>query len=307
MDDHEVQFCTHLKGKRLVVPALQQGVERRRGQSAEPQRPQDRLPVEAGSSPATGSRTSWRITRRSSSSKDEKTGKQEAKEQIWPRYHQLDVVRRAAWPTRARARSREAVSDSAFGRQRQVQLHRLAGPPADRSQERDGAERGSIRSSSSPTEASWTGRSGTRSGSSPRSGPPSAMPRTLRPPPHVAQRGQADRHLHGAEVPVHPGRDRQRAAGAALRHHHRRGAFEPGRPHLGSRSAWRSGRRAPRRKRRPPRTRSTGMMAAQEAAPERQLLRLHRHAQEQDAGDLRRGVRRGGWADQAPCPSTATP
>ena len=47
VDDHEVRFCTHLKGQGLVVPALQPGLERRRGQPAQPGRPQDRLPVEA--------------------------------------------------------------------------------------------------------------------------------------------------------------------------------------------------------------------------------------------------------------------
>ena len=47
VDEHEVRFCTHLKGKALVVPALQPGLERRRGQSAQPERAQDRLPVEA--------------------------------------------------------------------------------------------------------------------------------------------------------------------------------------------------------------------------------------------------------------------
>ena len=47
VDDHEVRFCTQLKGKGVVVPALQPGLERRRGQSAEPGRPEDRLPVEA--------------------------------------------------------------------------------------------------------------------------------------------------------------------------------------------------------------------------------------------------------------------
>ena len=35
------------EGQGLVVPALQPGLERRRGQSAQPERPQDRLPLEA--------------------------------------------------------------------------------------------------------------------------------------------------------------------------------------------------------------------------------------------------------------------
>ena len=51
VDDHEVQFCTQLKGKASWFLPFNQGLERRRGQSTEPQRPQDRLPVEAGPHP----------------------------------------------------------------------------------------------------------------------------------------------------------------------------------------------------------------------------------------------------------------
>jgi len=46
VDDAEVRFCTHLKGS-LMVFALQSGVERRRWQSAESRRPQNRLSLEA--------------------------------------------------------------------------------------------------------------------------------------------------------------------------------------------------------------------------------------------------------------------
>ena len=51
VDDHEVRFCTKLAGKASWFLPFQQGVERRRGQSAQSQRPQDRLPVEAGPHP----------------------------------------------------------------------------------------------------------------------------------------------------------------------------------------------------------------------------------------------------------------
>ena len=46
--------------------------------------------------------------------KDEKTGKKK-KVQIWPRYHQLDVVGRLLDDTRQYG-SREAISHSSFGR-----------------------------------------------------------------------------------------------------------------------------------------------------------------------------------------------
>ena len=54
VDDHEVRICTAAQGQGLVVPALQPGLERRRGQPAEPRRPQDRLPLEGDPHAATG-------------------------------------------------------------------------------------------------------------------------------------------------------------------------------------------------------------------------------------------------------------
>ena len=51
VDDHEVRFCTHLKGKASWFLPFNKGMGRRRGQSPEPQRPQDRLPLEAGPDP----------------------------------------------------------------------------------------------------------------------------------------------------------------------------------------------------------------------------------------------------------------
>ena len=48
------------------------------------------------------------------------------------------------------------------------------------------------------------------------------------------------------------------------------------------------------------------LMEAQEAPAERQLLRLHRHAQEQDARDLRRAGAAGGRHGASTGPSTAT-
>ena len=47
VDDSEVRLCTAAEGQGLVVPAVQQGLQRRRGQPAQPRRPQDRLSLEA--------------------------------------------------------------------------------------------------------------------------------------------------------------------------------------------------------------------------------------------------------------------
>ena len=92
VDDHEVRFCTHLKGKTSWFLPFNQGWN-----------------DDAGNPPnADGLKTDYLWTRLLTrdgltnilenyaqvvETKDEKTGKKR-KVQIWPRYHQLDVVRR---------------------------------------------------------------------------------------------------------------------------------------------------------------------------------------------------------------------
>ena len=51
VDDHEVQFCTHLKGKASWFLPFDKGWNDGKGNPPNPQRPQDRLPVEAGPHP----------------------------------------------------------------------------------------------------------------------------------------------------------------------------------------------------------------------------------------------------------------
>ena len=92
VDDHEVRFCTHLKGRRSWFLPFNQGWNDGAGNPPNPD----------------GLKTDylWKrlLTRDGLTDilenyaqvveiKDEKTGKKK-KEQIWPRYHQLDVVRR---------------------------------------------------------------------------------------------------------------------------------------------------------------------------------------------------------------------
>ena len=92
VDEHEVRFCTHLKGKASWFLPFNQGWNDGAGNPPNP----DGLKTEYF----------WtRIITRDGltnilenyaqvvETKDEKTGKKR-KEQIWPRYHQLDVVRR---------------------------------------------------------------------------------------------------------------------------------------------------------------------------------------------------------------------
>ena len=49
---------------------------------------------------------------------------------IWPRYHQLEVVRKLLQDAASNGAGK-AVPDSALGRERQVALHRVALPTAD--------------------------------------------------------------------------------------------------------------------------------------------------------------------------------
>ena len=98
VDDHEVRFCTHLKGKTSWFLPFNQGWNDGAGNPPNPD----------------GLKTDYLWTRLLTrdgltnilenyaqvvETKDEKTGKKR-KEQIWPRYHQLDVVRRLLTDTR---------------------------------------------------------------------------------------------------------------------------------------------------------------------------------------------------------------
>ena len=144
---------------------------------------------------------------------------------------------------------RQAVSDPALGRQRQVELHRLAGAPAHRPAQ-DGrtlfdsiivvTDRRILDQQIRDTIKQFA-QVGATVGHAEHSG-------DLR---QVHRERQEDHHHDGAEVPVHPRRDRERASGPPLRHHHRRGPFQPGRPDLRGDEHRAVGRAAPKRRTRP--------------------------------------------------------
>ena len=98
VDDHEVRFCTHLKSKASWFLPFNQGWNDGAGNPPNPH----------------GLKTEYLWTRMLTrdgltnilehyaqviETKDQKTGKKR-KAQIWPRYHQLDVVRRLLADTR---------------------------------------------------------------------------------------------------------------------------------------------------------------------------------------------------------------
>ncbi len=215
----------------LVVPALQQGPQRRRGQPAQPARPQDRLPVERGAH-AGGADQHPRELRADRRGERPAHRQEEAQAGVAA----LPPARRGAAGAGRCARPRRgpALPDPALGGQRQVELHRLAGAPAHRPEARRRCgRRGDFR----------LGHRGHRPAPARRPDPDDHQAvhaggrdrgarRALGRPAQVHPGGQEDHRLDGAEVPLHPRRDRDRGR-QDLRHRHRRGAFEPGRQDLG--------------------------------------------------------------------------
>ena len=114
VDEHEVRFCTHLKGKASWFLPFNQGWN-----------------DGAGNPPnADGLKTDYlwkRILTRDGltnilenyaqvvETRDEKTGKKR-KEQLWPRYHQLDVVRRLLADTRRHGAGKRYLIQHSAGR-----------------------------------------------------------------------------------------------------------------------------------------------------------------------------------------------
>ena len=127
VDDHEVRFCTHLKGKGSWFLPFDKGYNDGAGNPPNPAGlATDYLWKETLSK--AGLTDILENYAQVVEEKDEKTGKKRYK-QIFPRYHQLKVVRMLL----ANARETgdwQALPDPALGGQRQEKLHRLAGAPA---------------------------------------------------------------------------------------------------------------------------------------------------------------------------------
>ena len=285
----------------VVVPAVQPGLERRRGQPAQPERAGDRLPVAGGAASAEPHQHPGELRPGGGGE-----GREERQEAADPDLAALPSARRGAPAAGRRRRPRRgpALPDPALGRQRQEQLHRLAGPPTDRA---DQGRRAGLRLDHRGHRPGHPRPSDPRHDPAVRAGGGDGRARRpLGRSAPVHRERQEDHHLHGPEVSVHPGRDRQRAARAQLRDHHRRGALQPGRPHQRGHDAGALGGGRGRRGgdlRGPDQPRD----GVAQAAGQRQLLRVHGHAQEQDAGDLRRPRTRSRTAASGIMPSTATP
>ena len=228
VDDQEVRFCTHLKGKASWFLPFNQGWNDGAGNPPNPN----------------GLKTDYlwkRILTRDGltdilenyaqvvETKDEKTGKKKAV-QIWPRYHQLDVVRKLLADARASGAGKRYLIQHSAGSGKSNSIawlaHQLIGLKKGDATVFDSiivvTDRRILDKQIQDTIKQFA-QVGATVGHAEHSG-------DLR---KFIDERQEDHHLHGAEVPVHPRRDRQRAPRPALRHHHRRGALEPGRADLG--------------------------------------------------------------------------
>ena len=97
------------KGQGIPVPALQPRLERRRRQSAQPERPQDRLPLEAGPH-SRGADGHPRELAQVVETKDEKTGKKKAI-QVWRGITSWTWCA-GCWPTQVSMARVDAISSS---------------------------------------------------------------------------------------------------------------------------------------------------------------------------------------------------
>ena len=249
VDDQQVRFCAELRGKASWFLPFNKG---RDGGAGNPVNP-DGLMTEY----------LWRDTLSRENltdiienyaqliqTTDPKTRKK-SRTQIWPRYHQLDVVRELLADAQEKGAGQRYLVQHSAGSGKSNSIAWLAHRLVDL--RRNGApvfdsiivvtDRLILDAQIEETIRQFTQVSATV-GHAERS----------KQPPRIHRGRQEDHHLHRAEVPVHPGRDERRFQRPKLRHHHRRGALQPGRPHVrGNVRRVLSSRRLPGMRRRPSR------------------------------------------------------
>jgi type I restriction enzyme R subunit len=113
VDDSEVRMCTALAGKASWFLPFNKGYDDGAGNPPNPTRPEDRLPVE-GDAHAGGPDRHPGELRPDRRGEDPKTGKKK-RTQVFPRYHQLDVVRKALADVRAHGAGRRYLIQHSAG------------------------------------------------------------------------------------------------------------------------------------------------------------------------------------------------
>ncbi len=229
VDPDLVYVTTHLRGGQDPVPALQQGRNLRRGQSAVVEGFRHGLPLGAdmGRDSVLDLVQHFIQIVEEEDDKGNKTGERSL---LFPRYHQLDAVRRLVADALERGVG-QLLPGPAQRRERQEQHHRLAGAPvfrAPRCPRRAGlrfhhrhhrpARAGPAVAADGAAVRADAGRGGEH--------------RHHLPPVEAGAGGRQDHHRHhAAKVPGHPERDGG-TEGQAVRRHHRRSPFVPvGRKH----------------------------------------------------------------------------
>ena len=132
VDDKEVQMCTELRGKGSWFLPFNRGYSDGAGNPPNPHGLKTDYLWREVLTPA-GLTNILESYAQIVEEKDPRTGKKKRR-QVWPRYHQLGVVRQAL--ADVRQWRRQALPDPALGGQRQVELNRLACPPAYRPEAR---------------------------------------------------------------------------------------------------------------------------------------------------------------------------
>ena len=229
VDDSEVRFCTHLKGKASWFLPFNQGWNDGAGNPPNPD----------------GLKTDYlwkRILTREGltdilenyaqvvEEKNEKTGKKKPV-QIFPRYHQLDVVRRLLADAGEHGAGRRYLIQHSAGSGKSNSIawlaHQLIGLRAGR---RAGLRLDHRRHR---PRASSTSRSATRSSSSPRSARRSAIAEDSGDLREFIEEGKKIIISTVQKFPFILDEIGGEHRGRQLRDHHRRGALEPGRHDLG--------------------------------------------------------------------------
>ena len=206
VDDHEVRFCTHLKGKESWFLPFNRGWDGGRGNPPNP----NGLKTDylwKGTLTRGGLTDIIENYAQIVEGKDDKTGRKR-REQLWPRYHQLDVVRKLLADVSARGAGRRYLIQHSAGSGKSNSIawlaHQLIGL------EQDGASL--FDSVVVVTDRKVLDQQITGHDQAVRAGPLHRGPcPELRRPSVLSAGGEEDRHHHRAEVPVHPGRHRQRA------------------------------------------------------------------------------------------------
>ena len=199
VDDHEVKFCTHLKGKASWFLPFNRGWNDGAGN---PPNPNGLKTDYLWKQILTRDRLTDIIENYAQvvEKRDDKTGRKK-REQIWPRYHQLDVVRKLLADVSTRGVGSKYLIQHSAGSGKSNSIAWLAHQLIGLEQDGKALRRFGNRSyrpedigqaDTGHHQAVLAGR--LRHGSR----------RKLRPSPHPASGWQAYRHHHRPEVPVHP-------------------------------------------------------------------------------------------------------